>query len=53
MGGRFNSWLLLGALEGQIIKKYSKTVQLSVQQLTDCSSELKYGNNGCNGGNIW
>jgi len=43
----------LAALEGQIRKKYNKTVHLSVQQLTDCSSNLKYGNDGCNGGNVW
>ncbi len=43
----------LSALEGQIRKKYIKTVHLSVQQLTDCSSNDEYGNNGCKGGNIW
>ena len=35
------------------MKKYNKTVYLSVQQLTDCSSDSNYGNNGCQGGNIW
>ena len=50
-----NCWAFtaLGALEGQIMKKYNKTVHLSVQQLTDCSSDSNYGNNGCQGGNIW
>jgi cathepsin L len=35
------------------MKKYNKTVHLSVQQLTDCSSDLNYGNDGCKGGNVW
>ena len=35
------------------MKKYNKTVHLSVQQLTDCSSDSNYGNDGCNGGNVW
>ena len=35
------------------MKKYNKTVHLSVQQLTDCSSDFNYGNDGCKGGNIW
>ena len=26
---------------------------MSVQQLTDCSSNDEYGNNGCDGGNVW
>jgi len=43
----------LGALEGQIMKKYKKQVHLSVQQLTDCSSNDEYGNAGCKGGNVW
>ena len=32
------------------MKKYNKTVHLSVQQLTDCSSDSNYGNDGCQGG---
>jgi hypothetical protein len=35
------------------MKKYKKAVRLSVQQLTDCSSEPRYGNRGCEGGNVW
>jgi hypothetical protein len=35
------------------MKKYNKTVRLSVQQLTDCSSDSNYGNDGCQGGNFW
>ena len=26
---------------------------MSVQQLTDCSSDSNYGNDGCQGGNVW
>ena len=50
-----NCWAFsaLGALEGQIRKKYKKKVHLSVQQLTDCSSDSEYGNDGCKGGNVW
>jgi hypothetical protein len=35
------------------MKKYNKRVHLSVQQLTDCSSNDNYGNMGCKGGNVW
>ena len=35
------------------MKKFNKTVHLSVQQLTDCSSDSKYGNNACKCGNVW
>jgi len=35
------------------MKKYNKQVHLSVQQLTDCSSDSNYGNDGCKGGNVW
>jgi cathepsin L len=35
------------------MKLSNKTVHLSVQQLTDCSSNIEYGNNGCQGGNVW
>ena len=50
-----NCWAFsaIGSIEGAIRKKYDKTVHLSVQQLTDCSSDLNYGNDGCKGGNIW
>ncbi len=50
-----NCWAFsaLGALEGQIMKKYNKQVHLSVQQLTDCSFDSYYGNKGCKGGNVW
>jgi cathepsin L len=43
----------VGSLEAAILKKYNKVVHLSVQQLTDCSSDSNYGNSGCQGGNVW
>ena len=50
-----NCWAFsaIGSIEGQIMKKQNKTVHLSVQQLTDCSSDSNYGNDGCQGGNVW
>jgi len=49
------SWAFtaVASLEGVIMKKYNKVINLSVQQLTDCSSDSNYGNMGCQRGNVW
>ncbi|VDP83821.1 unnamed protein product [Schistosoma mattheei] len=40
----------IGAIEGQFIKKYKKSINLSEQQLIDCS--YSFGNHGCHGGTM-
>jgi hypothetical protein len=40
-------------VEAALFNKTKQHIVLSVQQLTDCSSDTNYGNNGCNGGNVW
>ena len=43
----------MASLEAQISINKNRKVRLSVQQLTDCSSNAEYGNYGCKGGNVW
>lgn len=42
------SFSVTGALESAYAIKYNEIIELSEQQLVDCSTS--YGNNGCNGG---
>lgn len=39
-----------GSMEGCLQIKTKKLISFSEQNLIDCSSNLKYGNHGCNGG---
>jgi hypothetical protein len=45
-------------VQGAIFKQTGNKIErLSIQQLTDCSSDSSglnyYGNSGCDGGNVW
>ena len=55
-----NCWAYtaVAAVQGAIFKFYGNKIErLSIQQLTDCSSDSSglnyYGNSGCDGGNVW
>lgn len=41
-----------GAIEGAYYIKYRNLISFSEQELIDCSSNSKYNNHGCKGGNI-
>jgi cathepsin S len=44
------AYAAVSALEAQAYKFTGKSVDLSEQQLVDCSSQSPYANQGCNGG---
>lgn len=43
----------VGSMEGAWFMKNKKLVSLSESQIVDCSSTSKYGNEGCNGGQMY
>jgi cathepsin L len=48
--GSCYAFSIAGSVEGQIFKRINKLVELSPQQIVDCSSS--FGNHGCAGGSL-